>query len=672
MSNFSEIADAFRDESIDLLERMESSLVDIRAGVGDEESINSIFRAAHTIKGTAGMYHLEYIVSFTHVAENLLDDVRNEKVELTSEIIELLFECKDYMEQLVFFAYEHQDDSKPSEEMNNTSKELILKLSKYLASKENIDESQHIEKIQMSGDIKEWNILIDYTEEMYEQGFDPYNFIRFLGNQGEIVSNETHFEKIPPLKNFDPTKCYLSSKIRYKTSLNEDEIMDVFEFIREDCKIIIEPIFSHKEENPRKDEEENGEERKPETTKKLLQPKKDSNVIASSNSIRVDATKIDSLINLIGELVIANANVVQKATERADTDLIESLSIASRMLEDIRESAMQIRMVEIGDTFNKFKRIVQDIAKKVGKEVELSINGSDTELDKTVVEKIADPLVHIVRNAVDHGLETAEKRIKKGKNPVGVLKLDAYHDAGTIVISIEDDGHGLDEEVILKKAIEKGLVEEGVQLTQNEIFNLILLPGFSTAAAITDLSGRGVGMDVVKRNIESLRGNIEIQSQKDRGTRFIIRLPLTLAIIDGFLTRTGDTYYAIPLEMVVECIELSAKYSEETVNNKFINLRGELLPLLNLREFFGETVKKVERENIVVTKYGEHKFGIIVDELMGELQTAIKPLGKIFSGLRGLSGVSILGSGSVALILDIPMLIGNIQSLNRIELGGNS
>ena len=663
MNSFSEIAEAFRDESIELLERMESSLVDIRGDVGDEESINAIFRAAHTIKGTAGMYHLNYIVSFTHVAENLLDDVRNGKIELTSEIIELLFECKDYMEQLVFFACENQEATTLPSDMNDTAERLIERLSIYLNHKETHPVAVKERKIAQSEG--EWKISIEYTNEMYEQGFDPFNFIRFLATQGEILSNETDFSKIPNFKEIDPTKCYLSSQIGYKTTLSETEIMDIFEFIREDCKITLESVTP-----PTSEESGTVETTKVETTKKL-QPKKDTSLISSSNSIRVEAGKIDALINLIGELVIANANVVQKATERADTDLIESLSIASRMLEDIRESAMQIRMVEIGDTFNKFKRIVQDIANKVGKEVELSINGSDTELDKTVVEKISDPLVHIIRNAVDHGLETPDKRIAKGKNSTGLLKLDAYHDAGTIVISIEDDGAGLDEEILLKKAIEKGLVEDGVQLTQHEIFQLILLPGFSTATAVTDLSGRGVGMDVVKRNIESLRGNIEIQSQKDKGTRFIIRLPLTLAIIDGFLTRTGNTYYAIPLEMVVECIELSERYRDETINNKFINLRGELLPLLNLREFFGEVSRKVERENIVVTRYGDHKFGIIVDELMGELQTAIKPLGKIFSGIKGISGVSILGSGSVALILDIPMLIGNIQTLNRTEFGGS-
>ncbi|WP_428024820.1 chemotaxis protein CheA [Arcobacter sp.] len=662
MNDFAGIASAFRDESIDLLERMESSLVDIREGNIDDESINSIFRAAHTIKGTAGMYHLDYIVSFTHVAENLLDDVRNEKIELTSEIIELLFECKDYMEELVLFAFDNQNGELPPKEMNEVAEELIKRLSTYLTA-EAVSDIQKVDNSESSNNsMNEWKITIAYHLEMYEQGFDPYNFIRFLSTRGEILFNKTDLSKIPSLKNIDPTKCYLHSEIIYKTTMNKDEILDVFEFIEEDSTIKVESL-----EVPSIEEETSNEN----VIKKLTQSKKDSKLINSSNTIRVDAEKIDTLINLIGELVIANANVVQKATERADTDLLESLSIASRMLEDIRESAMQIRMVEIGDTFNKFKRIVQDIAKKVDKEVELSINGGDTELDKTVVEKISDPLVHIVRNAVDHGLETASERSIKGKNPTGLLKLNAYHDAGTIVISIEDDGKGLNEEVILKKALEKGLIEEGVNLSQNEIFNLILLPGFSTASAVTDLSGRGVGMDVVKRNIESLRGNIEIQSKKDEGTKFIIRLPLTLAIIDGFLTRTGNTYYAIPLEMVVECIELSDRYKEETTNNKFINLRGELLPLLNLRDFFGEAPKRVERENIVVTQYAGQKFGIIVDELMGELQTAIKPLGKIFNGLKGLSGVSILGSGSVSLILDIPMLINHIQALHRIEHGGS-
>lgn len=386
-----------------------------------------------------------------------------------------------------------------------------------------------------------------------------------------------------------------------------------------------------------------------------------------SSSLRVDSDKIDTLINLIGEMVIANANVVQKSSELNNDDLIESVSIVSHMLEEIRESAMKIRMVQIGETFNKFKRIVHDVSKKLNKDVELVISGGETEMDKTIVEKISDPLVHIVRNAMDHGLENTEDRVKVGKKPKGRLTLNAFHDAGTIAIQIIDDGRGLDEDKILAKAIEKGLVDTNTKLSQKEIFALILEAGFSTADQITDLSGRGVGMDVVKRNIQSLRGTIDIASAKGKGSTFTIRLPLTLAIIDGFLVRVGKTHYVIPLDMVLECVELPSNHEEQMNGNEYINLRGTILPLLNVRTYFDERGERnnEDKENVIVVRSGDNTFGLIVEELLGEFQTVIKPLGKIYRGLKGIGGSTILGSGEVALIVDVPMLINTIDAMRN-------
>jgi two-component system chemotaxis sensor kinase CheA len=355
----------------------------------------------------------------------------------------------------------------------------------------------------------------------------------------------------------DPTSCYLSFDCYLFTNKGRNEILDVFDFVIDDCDIKLDDVSEVVLDNIVATDTKNG----------LLKHNTNQNVNTNQNnqsySIRVDAEKIDQLINLIGEMVIANANVVQQSLDIKSSDLIESVSIVSRMLEDIRESAMQMRMVQIGETFNRFKRIVIDLSKKLDKNVELVIKGGETELDKTVIEKITDPLVHIVRNAIDHGIEKPEVRLTNDKSPKGIIELNAYHDAGTVVIEIVDDGKGLDEELIYQKAIEKGIVDENTNLTQKEIFSLILEPGFSTASAITDLSGRGVGMDVVKRNIEALRGNIEIKSQKNKGTSFIIRLPLTLAIIDGFLVKVGETFYVIPLEMVVECLELNDNYKKD-------------------------------------------------------------------------------------------------------------
>ena len=356
-------------------------------------------------------------------------------------------------------------------------------------------------------------------------------------------------------------------------------------------------------------------------------------------------------------MVIANAKVTQRADVLDDNELSESATILSDMLEEIRTGIMNIRMVQVGDSFNKFKRIVHDVAKKVDKEIDFEIVGGETELDKMVVEKISDPLMHMLRNSIDHGIETPQERKTLGKSPKGHVVLKTYPDAGTIVIEISDDGRGLPRDKILAKAIANGLVDENNNLSDKEIYNLIFAAGLSTAEEVSDISGRGVGMDVVKSNIEALRGTVEIDSKPGEGSLFTIRLPLTLAIIDGFLIQSGNTKYIIPLDMIQECIELDSKYKKEMDGNEFINLRDSMLPLLDVRNYFNEQETQSERENIVVVRFGEYKIGMMVDELFGEFQTVIKPLGEVFSNVVGISGGTILGSGEIALIFDIPKLM---------------
>lgn len=651
--NFSDIAKDFREESLELLEAMESSLVHIRENGMDDEAINAVFRAAHTIKGTAGMYKIGYIVEFTHIAENLLDQVRNGVVEMSDELGELLLECKDHMQSLVDFSVVTNNEEEPHEDLKNASERLSNALCSNISGGNASAATAVKTETAKDGVSKKYKLNIVFGHNILEHGFEPASFLAYLRKHSDTFDAKVDVSAIPLLGELEPTACYVGFEISFETSLSEAEILDVFEFIADDCKIIL------KEDVPPPANDEQKQGAKEESKKSPSQAA--AAAPQASYSIRVDAEKIDHLINLIGEMVIANANVVQQSLDIKNGELIESVSIVSRMLEDIRESAMQIRMVQIGETFNKFKRIVMDISKKLGKEIELTIKGGETELDKTVIEKITDPLVHIVRNALDHGIELPQNRGRK--NPKGTLILNAYHDAGTVVIEITDDGKGLDEEIIYAKAVEKGLIEDGVHLSQQEIFKLILEPGFSTAAQVTDLSGRGVGMDVVKRNIEALRGNIEIQSRKGEGTSFIIRLPLTLAIIDGFLVKVGETFYVVPLDMVVECIELTDNEREQMHGNNYIDLRGTILPLLNIGDFFAEESSQDSRANIVVVHYAGKRYGFIVDELFGEFQTVIKPLGKIFANLQGISGSTILGSGKVALILDVPMLVGGILSL---------
>ena len=382
---------------------------------------------------------------------------------------------------------------------------------------------------------------------------------------------------------------------------------------------------------------------------------------AESKSIRVDADKLDQLIDLVGELIIAGASVNTIAHRSQVVELTEATSKLTTLVEEVRDSALQLRMVRIGATFNRFQRVVHDVSRDLGKDITLVIDGEDTELDKTVVEKIGDPLMHLVRNAMDHGIESAERRAAAGKPAQGMLKLNAFHDSGSIVITVQDDGGGLNREKILAKAVERGLAEVGHHMSDEEVYALIFEPGFSTAEKVTNLSGRGVGMDVVKRNITALRGTVGISSTEGVGTKVTVRLPLTLAIIDGFLVGVGKTVYAIPLDMIEECVAYSAEPDHD-----YTNLRGEVLPFVRIRELFSVAGKPAKGENIVVLKYAGQKAGLVVDTLLGEFQTVIKPLGQMFAQSKCISGSTILGSGDVALILDVPQLMRQVMgNINR-------
>jgi two-component system chemotaxis sensor kinase CheA len=360
----------------------------------------------------------------------------------------------------------------------------------------------------------------------------------------------------------------------------------------------------------------------------------------------------------VGELIIAGASTSVVARRAQIPELLECTSTLSGLVEEVRDSALQLRMVKIGATFNRFQRVVHDVSRELGKDIRLAVNGEDAELDKTVVEKIGDPLTHLVRNAMDHGIEPAELRVARGKPAHGTVSLNAYHDSGSIVIEVSDDGGGLKRERILAKGVERGLVEPGRILSDKEIFNLIFEPGFSTAEQVTNLSGRGVGMDVVKRNIVALRGSVEIASREGTGTTVTVRLPLTLAIINGFQVGVGKSVFVIPMDMVEECIEF-----HEQPDCDWVDLRGQPLPYVRLREHFGLAGAPARRRSIVVVRYGSRRAGLVVDHLLGEFQTVIKPLGKVFAGARFLSGSSILGNGDVALILDMAALFTSFSDL---------
>ena len=388
--------------------------------------------------------------------------------------------------------------------------------------------------------------------------------------------------------------------------------------------------------------------------------------------LKVEASKLDNLINLVGELVVAGANISQIASKRNDADLNLASTFVSSLIAEIRENTLGIRMVPVGDTFNRFRRVVREISNALGKNVNLRITGGDTELDKTMIEKIGDPLMHIIRNAIDHGLEEPAERSVSGKAEAGTLKLNAFHEHGSIVLEISDDGRGLDKERIKEKALERGLIGKSNIYTDQEIYNLIFEPGFSTAAEVTNLSGRGVGMDVVRRNIEAVRGQVSVESEPGQGARVSLRLPLTLAIIDGFLVKVNQAYFIVPLDMVLECIDMSSKKEEQELQG-YINLRGEVLPYVRLSKlFWPNEINRSETGSIVVVQYGSVKGGLLVDELEGEHQTVIKPLGQVFQKLKGISGMSILGSGEISMVLDVAALMQLATSREERRLTGKA
>lgn len=717
----------FIEESHELLQEMEDSLLGLEQSENQGDAVDSVFRAIHTIKGSSGLFGLYSIVGFTHLVESLLDQVRAGDTDLNEKLVSLMLDCKDYVERQIDSI--DNGETRLTLEDRKLETSLVTRLRDFLdppeiadtyiadLSKENSNkniisqskesENNAVDVLNSSGvESQNWHISVHFYEDVLRNGMDPLSFIRYLKTIGTIENIVTLFDCMPYTIVMDPESCYLGFEINFNSDVDKATIEEAFEFVKEDCQLRIIPPHARIEEyieiiealsneelklgeilvhcgtltereldqvlSIQKNSEADNESRPllgqllvedgladPQVVKAALEKQcqiKTGKEIRSQ-SVRVDAGKLDTLINLIGELVIAGASIESEIRSACIDSLNEAALPMVRLIEEVRDSALNLRMVQIGDTFNRFQRVVRDVSKDLGKTIELNISGAETELDKSVIEKITDPLTHLVRNAIDHGIESPEKRAETGKPPVGQLTLNAYHDSGAIVIEVADDGGGLNSELILAKAYEKGLVADNVELSDKEIYQLIFEAGFSTASKVSNISGRGVGMDVVRRNIEALRGSIEIDSELGQGTMIRIRLPLTLAIIDGFMMGVGDAAYVVPLDCVEECIELTSNEHFNGQDRNFINLRGEALPFIRLRELFRETGKHEKRENIVVVRYGSQKAGFVVDRLMGEFQTVIKPLGTVFQNLKGISGSTILGSGEVALILDAPALI---------------
>lgn len=752
----------FIEESVDLLQQLEDFLLKLESEALETDDINAMFRAAHTIKGSAGLFGFDHIVKFAHLVENILDRIRSKTLNFTPELISLLLECTDYIRTLIdqiayqqdpanihhlldiFTDPEHVTLSNVSQEEHvleakgqNLSARLLLFLEEkkktpsppvalvpitpvvFIEDQKEICEASPI--LEETSQNAAWHLSLRFGKNIFRDGMDPASFLRYLQTFGTLIQVTTILDRLPKTSGeFDPESCYFGFEIDFNTEKDKATIDSAFDFVRDDCEIKILPPHSkvidyiqliqdletsdqdgndiklgeilvqsgaltqHELElglahqyGPQNAVNQQDIAPSPDILKigeilvqeNIVQQEvidaalekqkshRENNIRATeARLIRVQADKLDQLINLVGELVIAGASASLIAHRTANVNMIEATSGISRLVEEIRDRALQLRMVQIGETFHRFHRVVRDVSHELQKEIELDIAGGETELDKSVIEKIGDPLMHLVRNAIDHGIEPIEIRQKRNKPPKGKVSLNAYHDSGNIVIEVKDDGGGLNREKILKKARSQNIIKANEELSDQDILHLIFEPGFSTAEKVSNLSGRGVGMDVVRSNIEKLRGTVELDSKEGIGTTVRIRLPLTLAIIDGFLVSVGQTVIVIPLDLVLECIELKEMY-RHTEQGEYINLRGEILPYLRLRDVFQVKGTPPRRENIVVVHYSGQKIGLVVDELMGEYQTVIKPLGKLFKHLRGISGSTILGTGEVALILDVQALV---------------
>jgi two-component system chemotaxis sensor kinase CheA len=685
--------EAFRSEAYELLGELEGSLLELEERPSDHEIIGKVFRAMHTIKGSGAMFGFDEIASFTHHIETVYDLIRNGDLGVTGELIDLTLRAKDVIREML--------DTPESESASNVKvrKEMESSFNRFLPGQHETDKGRQDTVPKADGKKELESTEVTYRvrfkppHDIFMRGIDPVNMLVELRTLGDckIVAQTAD---IPVFPDFSSEYCYTYWDIIITTDKGINAIKDVFIFIEDDSEIKIESIYEEEDFDRERGYKKIGEilmERgdiSPDELAKVLGQKKmigemlvESGIVQpdklesalleqkyirelhekkkgpEGTAIKVAPEKLDMLVNLVGELVTVQAHLNQTALDINEPRLSAIAEEVERLTAELRDNTMNIRMLPIGSTFSKFKRLVRDLSKELGKEIEMVTEGAETELDKTVIDKLNDPLVHLIRNSIDHGIEMPAVRAAKGKPGKGTVHLSALHSGANVLIRITDDGAGLDAVAIRKKALEKGLITAEAMLTEKEIFSLILEPGFSTAASVTSVSGRGVGMDVVKKAIESLRGSIDMESSKGRGTTITLKLPLTLAIIDGLLVNISGDFYVFPLSSVNECVELAAAARAATSGRNIANVRGRIVPYIRLREQFDIGGDLPDIEQIVINECGDMRVGFAVDSVIGQHQTVIKSLGSYYRDVEGISGATILGDGTVALILDVPKLV---------------
>lgn len=628
-------AQTYRQEAAELLDQLEQALLDLEHVPQDADLVNTAFRALHTIKGSGAMFGFDAVAAFTHHVETAFDRVRKGDVPATPPLIAVALAAKDHIRRLI----DHPDSVDATE-----ADALLLRLQAALAA-------QAAEPAQPAP--VTWRLRFRLPRDAMAMGTNPLLLLDELRGLGScrVVADSS---AIPPLEKLNPTDCHVGWEVRLTTAQPRSAIEQIFLFVLDDMQLDLEQVA---ENAPQAGTPPAPAKERPAEIKPAAAAHPDAASAPAGGSIRVPAERLDDLMDQVGELVIAQSRLKQIAAATSDAQVKAISEEIERLALELRDTTMGARLVPIGQLFGRFRRLVHDLSHELGKEITLALSGEETELDKTLIERLADPLIHLIRNAVDHGIEGPERRAAAGKPRQGRIGLTARHLGHEVLITIADDGAGLDHARIQQRAEEQGLIASGARLNDGELFQLILQPGFSTAREVTSVSGRGVGLDVVRRAIDGLRGNIDIASQPGQGSEFTLRLPLTLAIIDGLLVRVGQGRYVIPLSAIEECVELSAADDTRSRGHTFMNIRGSLVPFLRLREVFLTHTPPDPYQKVVIVSAADQRVGLVVDQVIGDHQTVIKSLSKLHADVAAFSGATILGDGTVALILEVTHLV---------------
>ena len=668
----------FVEDSLDLLSELENNLLELEENTENKELIESVFRTLHTLKGAGGMFGFDLISEYTHSLENIFDAIRNERLKLSTDIFDVTLRSVDHLRNLL---KDSQLES-PENQINHQllSSVLIQIAEKYVIKVKPITTAINTVSLKTEG-VNSWLIIIQSDESFILRGIRLLHIFRDLTLLGNLHYSKHHFSILPQDNSINEFW-----EIILVSDCQKDDIEDVLLLIQSDCKInklvegnIFEEDFLQEEKDPlnkipsiveyaeaisrgQKIEIKTESENKAELNQ-IKQPLKISQDSFAADHISVSVQKLDQLMYFVSELVILKSEL-QNASERKDLELLQTkIDKVEKLTKQLRNVTLSIRLVQLRELTTKFKRLIRDLSQSLGKKIELVTQGEDVELDKNMIDLLSDPLMHLIRNCIDHGIEMPEDRIAKGKSEIGIIKISAFQSGNFVFIQISDDGAGINKSVIQKKALEKNLIHSETEITDKELYDLIFLPGFSTAEHLTQVSGRGVGMDVVKRRITDLRGEIEIETEVELGTSFTIKLQQTLTIMDSLLIRTGDSYFTIPIEEVEICSQ--ELHSEIAGKQNFqIRINDELIPFVHLREIFKIKGTIPETEKIIVIQKQNEHFAIIADSIMGSYQAVLKPVGTIFKNQKFIAGASVMGDGNLAIMLDTSKLLLKINEQN--------